>query len=167
MIGNEPIHQHEEITISKSVRVTGTGAIVAPLLQLTGAVRILEQYAVITSVTTLVNATAIYADLWDGTVATDLTADGIVLSGAGVGTLFMKDKASTEPYSLLLSDQARMNEVALARNVGKAFTVNQKIGVDTFLRLHLTTTDSPVDFIVNVVFVYIPLMYDGSKLEFL
>lgn len=166
MIGNGPITP-EEITISKSVRVTGTGSIVASLLQLTGSVRIVEQYAIITSVTTLVNATAIYATLWDGTNSVDLTADGIVLSGAPVGTIFMKDQAAANTYSLNFADECRMNEVVLARNTGRPFTVTQKNGANTFLRLHLTTTDAPIDFTVFVVFKYIPIMYDGSDLVFL
>ena len=98
MIGNDWIP--EERTISKLIRVVGTGSIVAPLLKLVGSVRVLEQYAIITAVTTLVNATAIYATLYDGTVSIDLTADGAVLSGAPVGTMFLKDQLAANAYSV-------------------------------------------------------------------
>ena len=164
-IGGSPAP--EERTISKLVRVTGTGSIVASLLQLVGSVRIIEQYAIITDITTLNNATAIYATIYDGTVSIDLTADGIVLSGAPVGTMFLKDQLAANAYSVNISDQCRMNEVIDTKKAGRPFTVTQKNGVDTFLRLHLTTTDAPVDFTVFVVFKYFPIMYDGSSLVFL
>lgn len=152
--------------ISKTVRVTGTGSIVAPLLQLTGSVRILEQYAIISEVVTLVNATAIFATLYDGTNTVDLTADGIILSGAPVGTIFMKDQVAAQTYSVNVADECRMNELISDRNAGRPFTVTQKNNTDTFLRLHLTTTDSPIDFTVHVVFRFVAL-YNGSGLVFL
>jgi len=166
MIGNNP-WDGNILEINKTVRVTGTGSIVAPLLQLIGSVRITEQYAVITDVTTLNNATAIYATLYDGTVSEDLTADGIVLSGAPVGTMFLKDKTAANAYSVSIADQCRLNEtITNVRNISRPFTVTQKNGVNTFLRLHLTTTDTPIDFTVFVVFKYTPL-YNGSRLFFL
>ena len=156
-----------EVTISKSIRVTGTGSIVANILRLEGSVRILEQYAVITAVTTLTNATGVYATLWDGTNSEDLTLDGAVLSGAPVDTMFLKDKVATQQYSVNVADQCRVNEVTDTKKAGKAFTITQKHDTDTFIRLHLTSTDNPVDFTVFVTFKYEPIMYNGSTLYFL
>ena len=155
----------EEITITKTIRVTGNGAIVANLLQVFGNVRIVDQSAVIMSVTTLANATNIYASLWDGTLAKDLTADGVVLSGMPVGTMFLKDLDVTQPYSVLDASEGQVNEVLQDNKAGKPFTVTQKSGVDTFMRLHLTTTDAPVDFTVFVKFIF--HKFDGSNLVFL
>jgi hypothetical protein len=155
-----------EKTIRKAIRVNGTGSLIANVLQLTGSCVVTNQYAIIKSVTTLTNATAVYASIYDGTVAEELTDPTGVLSGAPVGTLFLKDKVKTEPYSIMFADQGRANEITDAKKAGLPFTVTQKNGVDTFLRLHLTTTDNPVDFTAEVTFMYEELG-SGSSLVFL
>lgn len=144
----------DEITIKKTLRVTGTGAITANVLQVYGNIRITEQYATIKSITTLVNATNVYADVYDGTNTIDVTADGAVLSGFPAESFFTKDKDSSETYTASKSDEVRFTEVSNESVVGKPFTVTQKNGADTFIRLHLTTTDTPVDFEIDIVFKY-------------
>jgi hypothetical protein len=47
----------------------------------------------------------------------------------------------------------------------KTFYGNSKDGADTYIRLHLTTTDDPVDFTVRLKFVWESL--DGGNLEIL
>lgn len=148
--------------IVKIVRITGNGALTANILQVFGSVRILEQYANLMAVTTLVNATGIYADTYDGTNAIDLTANGAVLSGCPAGSFFTKDKDSTEIYSVAKADQVRMNEVRNEAEVGTPFTITQKNGVDTFIRFHLTTTDNPVDFTMRVVFMFLGKSPDAN-----
>ena len=152
----------EERTIKKTLRVTGTGAITANVLQVTGTVRVLNQFATITDVTTLVNATAVYSTAYDGTNSIDLTADGAVLSGCPVNTFFTKDKDSSEIYTISKADQVRKTEVSAEAEISLPFTVTQPFGIDTFIRLHLTTTDNPVDFTVALEFKYIPLSPDGN-----
>jgi hypothetical protein len=150
------------ITITKTLRITGTGSITANVLQLTGTVRIIEQFASIESVTTLNNATGVYADAYDGTNAINLTSDGAVLSGFAEGSFFTKDKASDEPYSVANATQVRVNEVSNEADVGTPFTITQKKDTDTFIRLHLTTTDNPVDFTIKVTFKYFKKSPDAS-----
>jgi hypothetical protein len=162
--GAQPL---EEIKIEKAVRITGgPGAITLNFLQLTGSVRVVAQYAVITEITTLTNLTGLQGTLFDGTVTQDLTAVGVALSGAPLGTLFTKDKVSTDPFSICVADQARYNEVTDEKKVGRPFTITQKNGVDTFVQLKMSTTDSPVDFIAHVTFCFIPLN-GNSNLVFL
>lgn len=154
--------------ITKSFRVTGTGALVAPMLEFSGAVDILNQYAHIESVTTLTNATDVYADIWDGAVATQLTKGapgGAVLSGFGEASFFSKAEAETEPYTVFNSDQARVHEPSY-KDIGKPFTINAKYGVQNTIRFHLTTTDAPIDFVVHVHFEF-KLLHTGSALAFL
>jgi len=151
--------------ISKSVRITGTGALTANVLQLTGTVNVISQWALLTSITTLVNATGVYSSLWDGTVPIDLTADGIVLSGAPVGSFFTKDQVAAQTYSSNIADQGRLLETLADRWAGRPFIVTQKAAADTFIRFHLTTTDAPVDFTMLVFFEYLPM--DGGTLAFL
>jgi hypothetical protein len=130
-------------------------------------VRIIEQVATIKSVTTLTNLTGMYADVWDGTSSDLLTDDspGATLSGALVDTHFTKDKDDSFPYTVVLSDQARKNEVSSDRFLGLPFTVNQKAGTDSYIRLHFTTTDNPVDFTIDLLFEWEPV--DGGWLEVL
>jgi hypothetical protein len=155
-----------ERTIQKTLRVIGTGSITANVLQITGTVRVIQQYATITSVTSLNNATGVYADAYDGTNAEILTADGAVLSGCPVNTFFTKDKDSSETYTVSKADQIRKTEVSAEAEIGLPFTLTQPYEIDSFIRLHLTTTDTPVDFKIHVVFKYLPLS-PGSKLVFL
>ena len=135
------------------------------LFKLHSTVRVLDQYAELMEVTTLTNCTNVYATLYDGTVSLDLTADGATLSGAPVGTVFTKNLELTQPFSVHMADQCRVTEVTHDKYVGKPFLITQKNGVDTFIRMHLTTTDNPVSFKMLLRFVYEPL--DGGYLEIL
>ena len=166
MIYRNGIGNGHEVFMSKTVRVTGTGALAANILQVFGSVRIIEQFAVLKSITSLINATNVYADAYDGTNTELLTSDGAVLSGVSVGSLFTKDKDNTNIYSVSDASQVRVNEVLADKNVGKPFTVTQKNGADTFIRFHLTTTDTPVDFMMEVVFIF-ERHGSGSNLVFL
>ncbi len=162
---NSPLEVFErEGTILKvSANITGNNdSYNTSVFKITGTVRVLDQYAEVTDATDLTNMTNIYSDLWDGTVAIDLTADGIALSNAPVGTYFTKDKASTDTYSLNLADQCRMNEVVLARNAGKPFTVTQKANTDTFIRFNYTT-NTTLDMTMDIFFIY--YLINGATLE--
>jgi hypothetical protein len=152
-------HTEKELTVS------GTGAITSNILQLTGTVIVLSQWAMLTEVTTLTNLTNMYADLWGGSVIDTLCSDGAVLSGMPVGTYFTKDKVSTEAYSIIDAATGGVLETLADRKSGRPFTVTQKAETDTFIRLHLTTTDSPISFKVKVHFEYYPI--NGSTLVFL
>ena len=153
---------HDLVHIDDSVRVTGTGALTAQVLQFTGAIQIVDQYAVLTSVTTLVNATDVYADAWDGATAVDLTkTPGATMSGFEVGSFFLKDQSAASTYSTMRADQVRFNELS-ANKIGQPFILNQKNGADSFIRFHLTTTDAPVDFTMSVNFEFRKLSHDGN-----
>lgn len=143
--------------------VTGTGSVNQNVFQITGSVLVLRQWALITEVTTLTNMTDVYADLWDGTNSVKLTkTPGAVLSNAPVGTYFTKDKASTETYSVALSDQCRMIETT--NKEASPFVVTQKNATNTYIRFNYTTTDSPLSFKMHVYFEYYPL--NGGTIAF-
>jgi hypothetical protein len=155
-----PVKICKEISI---VRAAGTHAV--NVFQVFGTVRIVDQAAEITEVTTLTNCTAVYATLWDGTSSKDLTADGAILSGAPVGTFFTKDQEVTQIYSVNMATEGRVNEILKAQFLGKPFTITQKSGVDTFIRFHFTTTDDPISFKMLLRFEYTSL--DGGHLNLL
>jgi len=151
------------LLVVEDVAITGTGSVNVNVFVLTGSVLIMEQWAIIKSVTTLTNMTAVYADLWDGTNSVLLTdnSPGATLSNASVGTLFSKMDASTEPYLVNLANQCRVME-ASNKKVGQPFIVTAKSGATTYIRFNYTTTDNPVDFTMDVFFTYLEL--DGGSI---
>lgn len=157
------ILEREGHKLKVSANITGNNnSYNVNVFKITGTVRVIDQFAIITSVTALSNMTAIYADLWDGTNSELLTANGAVLSGAPVGTFFTKDQDVTQTYSVSKSDQCRVNEVAADKRIGKPFTVTQKYGANTYIRFNYTT-NTVLDFDMDIYFVYEPM--DGSGLE--
>lgn len=154
------------IPISKIIRVTGNGVLAPNVLQYWGAIQIISQYAQLKEITTLVNATDVYAtaDSAGGTVPLTKTP-GMALSGFEVGSFFLKDQAAASTYSDMRSDQVRMNELS-ASKTGQPFILNAEYGVDSFIKFHLTTTDAPVDFLMEVFFRFERLTV-GSNLVFL
>jgi hypothetical protein len=155
-----PIEIVKELTISAAA-----GSHSINVFKLRGCVRVLEQVAEITQITTLTNCTNMYADLWDGTVSKPLTANGAIISGMPVGTMFTKDKDIAETYSVSDASECQVSEVTTEEEFGRPFNVTQKSGVDTFIRFNLTTTDDPILFKMLLKFIYQPL--DGGCLELL
>jgi hypothetical protein len=153
------------ITIEEEITVEGTGDISANILQFFGSVTISDQWAMITEITSMDNLTNMYADAWDGTNVVGLTADGAVLSGMPVDTVFTKDKVSSEIYTVNDASEVRLLETLEDRNIGRTFTLTNKYDTDTFIRLHLSTTDAALSFKMLVHFEYHPL--NGSTLAFL
>jgi len=158
---SEPLYFEQELDI-----VLPVGAQVVNVFQVTGAVRILNQWARITDVTLMDNVTAVYATLYDGSTTTDLTADGIVLSNLGVNTYFTKDQLSAQTYSLLSGATSGVLETLQDRNAGRPFTVNQKFGANTYIQLRATAGGSEQSFKMVLHFDY-RLLNGGSNLEFL
>ena len=146
-----------------TAQITGDNETVTTnVFKYSGPILIVEQWAVITDDTALTNATNIYADIWDGTTAEDLTNDGMTLSGAPVGSFFTKDELATETYTLMLADQGRVLETT-GPKVGGPFLINGKNGVDNFIRFHVTT-NTTLDFSMFVHFEYQVL--NGGTMEF-
>ena len=156
----------DERKITTTKQITGiTGAQSLNVFQVTGSVIVTDQYAEIKATPTLTNCTNVYADFWDGTLAQDLTANGIVLSGVPVGTMFTKDKVAASTYTLCDASTGCINETTGDRKVGRPFTVTQKFGADSFIRMNLTTTDNPIDFTVYLEFRWRPI--NGGNLVLL
>ena len=141
----------------------GTGAQVVNVFKIIGSVIILDQYAEITDATTLTNCTNVYSTLYDGTNTVNLTVDGATLSGAPVGTLFTKNLAAANTYSVSMADECRMSEVTNTKKVGFPFIVTAKNGANTYIRFHYTTTDNPINFTMKVWFEYLEI--NGGSLS--
>lgn len=157
------------IRICASVHLQFTGDLVAPLLQFTGTVRILNQFAVLTEVITLNNCTDVHSDVWDD-VADDPQKlnkggpGGLDISGAPVGSFGTKGEDFTEKYTFVPATRADFFEPS-QRTEGKPFTVIAKQNANNYMRFLMSTTDNPVDFTLFVCFEYQPLV-EGSDLWF-
>jgi hypothetical protein len=132
------------------------------VFKIIGTVRILDQFALISEIANLTNMTGIYADLWDGTLATDLTADGATLSGLPVGSYLTKDRDAAEQYSVISAATGAVHEIGLGDDIGQPFTVTQKNGADTFIRFNYTT-NTVLDIVMQIFFKWQAV--DGGKLE--
>jgi hypothetical protein len=156
----EAYHQIQKI--ERIVNITGNGPTTLNVFKFTGAVRIVHQEAIITSVTDLTTCTNAYATLYDGTNTVNLTADGVDLSGALPWTYFVKDKVAAQTYSMCSADQVRLLEVSNSIKAGLAFTAIGKSGVDNYIQFNFTG-DANTDFNMFVHFEYITV--NGSTLE--
>jgi hypothetical protein len=147
-------------------RVVGnTESLSLEFIRFRGTVRILEHWAIITDAPALTNATLVYIDLWDGTTAIPLTDDNCTLSGAPVGTMFFKDRAAGDPFTVLSADQGRVYErINTQDRVGKIFLVNGKNGVDNYVRFHITT-NAALDFSLKIHIEY--QLLNGAQFEVL
>jgi hypothetical protein len=108
------LHRSEpgiQITAESQV-VFGPGDLVAPALQVTGAVRVLGQYGKITAIGSLNNCTDVHTDLWDDVAdnpkkLTRGNPGGADLSGVPVGTFLFDGEDSTQPVIVLPADESR------------------------------------------------------------
>lgn len=115
------------------------------LFVLTGSVEITSIFAQVTEKTTLANLTEAYLDVYDGTVAIDITENGAVLSGANVGSYFLKSGSTAEVAAVALNSQVRLIETVDAKKLHHPFVITQKKDVATYIRFHYKTTDAPIN----------------------
>ncbi len=153
---------HGEKTIEGTVNITGSGATVLNVFKFTGTIRILNQEAVIMSITDNTTCSNVHATTHDGTNTKDLTKDGIDLSGVPVGTYFIKDKVTTETYSMSDSSEVGVLETKTDKNAGRPFSLTAKYGADNYIQLRFTG-DANTDFDLFVSFKY--TLLNGATLE--
>lgn len=101
------------------------------LFEITGAVQI---FGIRADVETILAADVgnLKYTMWDGTASTDIT-DIVASASAPLGSLFVKEKKSTDALTLYSSDTAKLiEEVDLKRAV---FGINAKEGATTTIRI--------------------------------
>jgi hypothetical protein len=135
------------------------------VLRFTGTIEVVSQYAEIISVVNASNMTDVYADIWDGTNSKNLTksAPGADFSGLCAGSFFSKLGATTEEYTINLANQNRVGDVDPG-DIGQAFLITAKYGVDNFIRFNFTT-NTLLDFTMKVFFKY--RIINGGSLNFI
>lgn len=151
---NLHINHHKIIAIKEVVLNANNTTAIINVFKLNKNIEIRELYCQI-SEGTIVNLTNLRFDLWDGTLSVPITATGLAnLSGAEVGTFVVKDSGAAEIITVLLNNQARAFESISAKDTYQSFFVNQKFNVDTFIRLHYTTTETPINSKMRVIIQY-------------
>lgn len=102
----------------------------------------------------ITNLTALYLTSYDGTNTVDITADGVALSGAEVGAFAMKDDDAAEVLKVNLNTQVRKIESVAAKDTYQQLILTQKYNTDTYIRLHYTTTETPIDAKIKLFIHY-------------
>jgi hypothetical protein len=135
--------KHVTKTITLSANNTSASVNV---FQLTGSIQILSLHGEVMDSTVLTNLTNAYFDLWDGANSEVLTkVTGCTMSGAGVGSFFLKDADATVSLTFLNNSQVRLSEPITGAKSFSPFLATQKISTNTYLRFNYTTTDAPIN----------------------
>ena len=135
--------KHATKTITLSANNTSASVNV---FQLTGATQILSLHGEVMDATTFTNCTSCYFDLWDGTNSVVLTkTTGCTMSGAGVGSFFLKDADATVALTFLNNSQVRVSEPVTNAKSFSPFVVVQKLSTNTYLRFNYITTNAPIN----------------------
>ncbi len=137
--------------------VVGGGAGSDNLFQVTRSVNILFIYG---DVETQMHADVdnIKLELDDGTVQPDIT-NNVDTASAVVGSLFIKTETAANAMTLIAADQVRIDETAGGKKGGISFIVNQKNGVNSFIRCTWTGTGNTGK--IHWQIQYEPLDEDG------
>jgi hypothetical protein len=103
----------------------------------------------------IINMTGIFFDVYDGTVSINLTSAGLAnLSGAKVGAFIIKDEDKAEIAQASINDQVRVIESISAKDTYQSFFITQKFNTDTFIRMHYTTTETPMNAKIKMYIRY-------------
>jgi hypothetical protein len=127
------------------------GSDVKSLFAFTKSVRVLALHLEVIDATTLNNCTGVYFDAWDGASSEIITADGAVLSNFEVDSFALKDQDNSIVLTTARADQVRMTEPAAGKKSHQPFILTTKSGQTNHIRLHYTTTDTPINAQLKVV----------------
>jgi len=145
----------------KATKLDGNLAQTDNIFMVTGAVEVLELYAVATTVTHATVCTGAYMDLYDGTNSPDITdSAGTNLSGLTVGSVFGRFNSAASAIGLIDADQARVAEGGTDMLHYK-FMALQKAATTTYIRL-LFTGNASTDIDVTFYCRYRPLSENGA-----
>jgi len=154
LVSNAPesiLYRDGGYRVSKTLNLTvNVGSETLNTFLVTGSVRVLGLYGFVTVATTIVNCTAVYFSLYDGTNTVVLTLDGAVLSGAAVGSMFLRNAVAGTALAVALSTQNRLTDTSSLL----PFILTAKNGANTYVRFHYTTTDAPIAATVQIYAEY-------------
>jgi len=128
------------------------------IFQITEAIEIVSIQAEITDATTLTNCTDVSLQVWDGSVADQITKQtpGADISGFNVGGFLIKNEIASSLLSVINNDQGRIVEGSTSKQFSP-FTIMQKIGTSTYIRMKYSTTDTPINAQIEWHIVWKPV----------
>jgi hypothetical protein len=135
---------------------------VIQLFKLNRSVEIREMYGEIIE-GSITNLTGLRFYLDDNGPVQNMSADGAVLSGAGVGAFFVKDDDAAEVLKVNLGTSAKVIESIAAKDTFQSLFITAKNGTNTYICLVYTTTETPIDVKINIYLRYRPV--NGGFLE--
>lgn len=146
---------------SKSITLTGSNAtVVTPLFSITGSVKVLELYGIVTT-TIGTNHTAAYWRLNDQVAQVNISLNtGTTVTSAGVGSLLARNSVATVALTLDNSTAGKVRDpvAATAADTYMPFIVVQKVGaVETDIEYVYTTTQTPTTGAITFYVKYLPL----------
>lgn len=104
----------------------------------------------------------VYFDVYDGTNSVPLTkTTDLDLDAAPVGSLLHKTADADEVLTYEQSDQVRLYEDDTKFGVDRTFVLNAKNGVNNYVRMTYTTTDTPTSGAIHWHIEWRPMSDDG------
>jgi len=151
------------ISVSKTLVGNNTAGIQVPLFAITGTVRVLRLWGV---VTTAIGAltTAAYFQVNDSTLTPDVTlAAGTAISSIAVGSIIEKVGLVATAVSVRDAAAGVVHEPAAANeDESSMFTVTKKFGAATSLEFVYSTTATPTSGVIQFFIEYLPRSTDGA-----
>lgn len=145
--------------------LTGNNATVAtPLFRITGTVRLLKLYGVITTVLGS-NNTAAYYRLNDQTAQVDITlSTGTTLSSAAVGSVIAKKGLAAAAVILSTAAAGRILEPTTLETVyfGEFIMQQKTAGANTDIEFVYTTTNTPTSGVIQHFVLWEPISSGAS-----
>ena len=151
----------------KTLTISGTptGAQHENIYQVFGAVEILMLFGHFYSVTDVSAITVAYIDLWDGTLATEITDNtGVNLSGASQGSLIYRDNLATTAMSFLNSSTGKILDGGIGLGLLAPVIALQKSGVATYIRFNYTSDGGGCDCEIRFNAIWRPLVMEVGSL---
>jgi len=132
------------------------------VLQFTGTIQIVNQWAEVTEVIAATNMENVYGDIWDGTNSKLITANTADFSGLVANAFFSKILDTTEEMILHNPTENRLTDVTI-EDIGQPFIITAKNGVNNYIRFNFTT-NTILDITLNIIFGY--RVINGGTLAF-
>ncbi len=150
--------------VTKTNTCNGNGAQLDNIFSITGAVEVLALKAECTEATNATTLSTAYFDLYDGTLATEVTDNaGVDLSGIGVGGAVTRDWAATVALGYLNNATGMIidSDASGQKSVFAPFQAIKKLGAATYIRFCFTG-DANTDVDMKFSVVYTPITDNGA-----
>jgi hypothetical protein len=150
------------LSLTSKTLVGNNATVAVPIFRITGAVKVLGLWGVVTTVLGA-NNTAAFWRLNDQTAQSNITlATGTTLSAAPAGSTILKITTAGSALTLLNASAGRFQETAANHPELQQFALLKKPGANTDIEFVYTTTDAPTSGAIQFFLRWIPLSADAT-----